>query len=90
MQFLQKPFSIKFIKEKENFLSSIALSNLNSKGFYICGSEIKEKYQTSLPRSMPKGKFPEHDSLTKIFYELFWNDLKFHFVNSLKQSKINL
>ena len=39
---------------------------------------------------MPKGKFPEHDSLIKIFYELFWKDLQFHFINSLKQSKINL
>ena len=29
-----------------------------------------------------------HDGLTKEFYEYFWDDLKFYFINSLKQSKI--
>ena len=34
------------------------------------------------------GKSPGHDDLTKEFYEHFWDDLKFFFINSLKQSKI--
>ena len=37
---------------------------------------------------MPYGKSPGHDGLTKEFYEYFWEDLKFYFINSLKQSKI--
>ena len=35
------------------------------------------------------GKSPGHDDFTKEFYELFWDDLKFYFINSLKQSKID-
>ena len=38
---------------------------------------------------MPYGKSPGHDGLTKEFYEHFWDDLKFYFINSLKQSKSN-
>ena len=34
------------------------------------------------------GKSPGHDGSTKEFYEHFWDDLKFYFINSLKQSKI--
>ena len=37
---------------------------------------------------MPNGKSPGHDGLTKKFYEFFWDDLKFCFINSSKQSKI--
>ena len=37
---------------------------------------------------MPNGKPPGHNGLTKEFYEHFWADLKFYFINSLKQSKI--
>ena len=38
---------------------------------------------------MANGKSPRHDGLTKEFYEHFWDDLKFCFINSLKQSKID-
>ena len=38
---------------------------------------------------MPIGKSPGHDGLIKEFYEHFRDDLKFYFINSLKQSKIN-
>ena len=38
---------------------------------------------------MPVGKSPGHDGLTKEFYEHFWDNLKFYFINSLKQSKID-
>ena len=37
---------------------------------------------------MPNHKSPGHDGLAKKFYEHFWDDLKFFFINSLKQSKI--
>ena len=37
---------------------------------------------------MPYRKSSGHDGLTKEFYEYFWEDLKFYFINSLKQSKI--
>ena len=38
---------------------------------------------------MPNGKSPGHDGLIKEFYEHFWDDLKFYFIDSLKQSKID-
>ena len=74
--------------EKKSFLNSIALPNLTSKSFDICESEITEKDLITALKSMPYGKSPGHDGLTKEFYEHFWDDLKFYFINSLKQSKI--
>ena len=75
--------------EKKSFLDSIALPNLTSKSFDICESEITEKDLITALKSMPYGKSPGHDGLTKEFYEHFWDDLKFYFINSLKQSKID-
>ena len=48
---------------------------------------VKVKLQTAL-KSMSYGKSPGHDGLTKEFYEDFWDNLKFYFINSLKESKI--
>ena len=67
--------------EKKLFLNSIASPNLTSKSFNICESEITEKGLITALESM--------DGLTKEFYEHFWDDLKFYFINSLKQSKID-
>ena len=71
--------------ERESILNSIALPNLNSKSFDICESEITEKDLTTAMKSdsLIKG------GLTKEFYNHFWDDLKFYFINSLKQSKID-
>ena len=66
--------------EKKLFLNSIASPILTSKSFNICESEITEKGLITALESM--------DGLTKEFYEHFWDDLKFYFINSLKQSKI--
>ena len=38
---------------------------------------------------MPNGKSPGHDGLNKKFYEHFWDDLKFYFINFFKQCKID-
>ena len=65
------------------------MPNLTSKNLDICQSEITEKDLITVLKSMPSGKSPGHDGLTKEFYEYFWDDLKFYFINSLKQSKID-
>ena len=57
--------------EKKQFLNSIALPNLTSKSFDICESEITEKDLITALKSMPNGKSPGHDGLTKEFYEFY-------------------
>ena len=61
----------KSYSERELFLNSIALPNLNSKSFDICESEITEKDLITALKSMTIGKSPGHDGLTKEFYEHF-------------------
>ena len=75
--------------EKESFLKNIALPNLTSQSSDICESEIIEKDLITALKSMSNGKSPGHDDLTKEFYEYLWDDLKFCFISSLKQSKSN-
>ena len=86
---LFKKNASKLDSEKESFLNNIALPNLTSKCFDVCESEITEKDLITALKTMFNGKPPEHDGLTKQFYEHFWDDLKFYFINSLKQSKID-
>ena len=38
---------------------------------------------------MPNDKSPGQDGLIKEFYEHFWDDLEFYFIDFLKQSKSN-
>ena len=38
---------------------------------------------------MANHKSPGYDSLAKEFYEQFWDNLKFYFISSLKQSKFD-
>ena len=65
--------------------NSIPLPNLNSKSF----EQITEKGLITPFKSMPTSKSPGDDALTKEFNEHFWKNLKFFFINSLKQSKID-
>ena len=69
--------------------STLGASYLNSKSFDIYESEITKNDLIEALKSMPNGKSLRHDGLTKEFYEHFWDDLKFYFINSLKQSKID-
>ena len=76
--------------ERESFLNSILLPNLNSKGFDIRESVITEKDLITALKNMPNGKSHEHDGLNKKIYEYFWDDLKFYFVNFLNSVKLML
>ena len=51
--------------------------------------KLQKKDLITALKSILNGKSCGHDGLTKEFYEHFWNDLKFYFINSLKQSKID-
>ena len=72
------------------FLNSIALPNLSSKSFDICESESRKKTLITALKNMSNVNSPGRDDLTKEFYEHFWDDLKFYFINSLKQSKTDV
>ena len=61
----------KLDSERESFLNIIALPNLSSKSFDICESEITEKDLITALKSMPIGKSPGHDGLTKEFMNTF-------------------
>ena len=66
----------------------MALPNLKTKSFDICASEITGKDLINALKSMTTVKSSGHDGLTKEFCEHFWNNVKFYFIYSLKQSKI--
>ena len=57
--------------EKKSFLNSIALPNLASKNFDIWQNEITEKDLITAIKSIPNGKSPGHDDLTKKFCQHF-------------------
>ena len=57
--------------ERETFLNSVALLNLNSKCFDICESEITKKELITVLKSMSNSKSPGHDGWTKEFYKHF-------------------
>ena len=40
-------------------------------------------------KSFSNNKSPENDGLTKEFYEIFWEELKQPFMNSLNQAKVS-
>ena len=67
---------------RESFLNSIVLPNLNSKSPNICQREITEKYLVTAPKSMPNDKSPGHNGLTKKFYEHFWEDIFYEFLET--------
>ena len=50
--------------------------------------KLQKKDVISARKSILNGKFYGHDNFSKEFYEHFWDDLKVHFINSLKQPKI--
>ena len=49
------------------------------KGIVITGKDL-----IVASKSMPSHKTLLYDGLAKEFYEHFWDDLKFHFINYLK------
>ena len=74
---------------KKSFLNRIALPNLTSKSFEYVKVKLQKKDLITPLKSMPNDKSPGQDGLTKGFYEHFWDDLKFYFIDSLRQSKSN-
>ena len=62
--FLKRMF-LNLDRKGNGFLNSITLQNLNSKRFDICESQITEKHLITALKSIPNGKAPVHDGLTK-------------------------
>ena len=73
-------------KNLENRIKTLEQTFKNEEDFYaydLCKIELENIYDKKA-----KGKSPRHGGLTKEFYEHFWGNLKFYFINSLKQAKI--
>ena len=67
---------------RELLLNRIVLPNLNSKSPNICQREITEKHLVTAPKSMSNDKSPGHNGLTKKFYEHFWEDIFYEFLET--------
>ena len=72
------------------FLNSISIPQLTQDQSRDCKLIMSEKDLLLVLKTMPNNKCPSNDSLTKEFYEFFWDDLKLVFnkdelTNSQKQ-----
>ena len=75
--------------KKKSFLDSIAHQTSPLKVLIYVKVKLQKKYLITALKSIPNGKSPGNDGLSKEFYEHFWVDLKFYFINFLKQFKID-
>ena len=70
-----------------SFLGNIFLSPIKIDFFSLYENNLtKDELLISL-KSMQNNKTPGNDGLTKGFYETFWNEIKYVFLKSLKQTK---
>ena len=55
--------------------------------FNLCENDLTEDEILISLKRMQNNKIPGNDGLTKEFYETFWNEIKYVFLKSLKQTK---
>ena len=65
------------------FLNLVSIPQLTEDQSKDCEFTLSEKDLLVL-NSMPNNKSPGNDSLTKEFYEIFWEDLKTPLISSFK------
>ena len=90
LQFYQNVF-----KEKQgtnenrfnSFLNDLNIPLLNSEEMLSCEGNLAEQEIYKLLTSFENNKSPGNDRLTKEFYYCFWNDIKYIFMKSLRESK---
>ena len=65
-------------------LESIALPSVTNDQKVVCKNDLTDKKLFDLLKGIPNNKSPGNDGLTKEFYEMFWDELKDSFINSIK------
>ena len=85
-RFFENLFERKLRKTKHaynEFLEDISLPILSQEKKKVCDDEINEQAVILIMKSFSNNKSPGNDVLTKEFYEIFWEELKQPFMNSL-------
>ena len=70
-----------------SFLENISLPVINNDFFNLRENDLTENEFLISLKSMQNNETPGNDGLTKIFYETFWNEIKYAFLKSLKKAK---
>ena len=70
-----------------SFLDNFSLPVINNDFFNLCENDLTEDELLISLKSMQNNKTPGNDGLTIEFYETFWNEIKYVFLDSLKQTK---
>ena len=71
----------------ESFLSEASVPKLNYEDAIICVANLNELELLKALKSMQNKKSPGNDGLTKEFYEMFWNEIKNPFMNSIMEAR---
>ena len=72
--------------EIKQFLNLVSIPQLTEYQSKDCEFILSEKDLLLVLKSVPNNKFPGNDSLTKEFYEVFWDDLKTPLISSFKSA----
>ena len=70
-----------------SFLNNVFPPIMSNDFFSLCENDPTEDKLLISLKSMQNDKTPDNDGLTKEFYEIFWNEIKYVFLKSLKQPK---
>ena len=90
-----KDFHEAFFKKREqnttakikDFLNAIDVPKLSEDQIKLCEEDLNQKKLWKSLRSMQNDKSSWNNGLTKEFYEIFWDELKEIFVNSIREAK---
>ena len=72
----------------KEILDKISIPTLEETPVLKCDEEVSEKEVLDVIKTFANNKSPGNDGLTKELYEMFWDDLKQLFMNSIKETKI--
>ena len=78
----------KSLPEMKEILDKISIPTLEETQVLKCDEEVSEKKVLDVIKTFTNNKSPGNDGLTKELYEMFWDDLKQPFMNSMKETKI--
>ena len=70
-----------------SFLYKISLPVINNDFFNLCENDLSDDELLIYLKSVKNNKTPGNDGLAKEYYETFRNEIKYIFLESLKQVK---